>query len=411
MISALFLVGAIVLAVVGPVVRLLGIHLTPQAEVLVFGLSIVGAAAVLAWATEVAQLEVSRALAFSVLALIAVLPEYAVDMYFAWRAASDPTYASYATANMTGANRLLIGVGWPLVVLLAWLTARHLVPAKAEDVAEAQAGLPVRLPPDARLDLIILGAATLYAFLLPVKGNISLLDGVALVGLYAFYAWRVAQASRGEPELVGPAALIETFPRGVRRVVTVALFVVAAGSIFLVAEPFSEALIAAGSALGIDRYLLVQWLAPLASEAPELIVVALLAVRGQAGLGLAALLSSKVNQWTLLVGMLPLAYSLAAGQPHALPLDAHQSEEVLLTAAQSLMAVALLLPLRISVWGAALLFALFAVQFFIPVLRIEVTLAYLVLAVVLLIANREHLRCYLPAGRSRAPLDEVRRGS
>src|SRR4051812_49284591 len=170
--SALLLVGAIVLAIVGPGIRLLGVHLAPMAEVVIFGLSVVGAAAVLAWATEVAQLDVSRALAFSVLALIAVLPEYAVDMYFAWRAAGDPQYAAYAAANMTGANRLLVGIGWPLVAILAMVAARRAMAARSTVHAPGRPGLPVTLPSDARLDNGVLLAATLYSFTIPLKGSI-----------------------------------------------------------------------------------------------------------------------------------------------------------------------------------------------------------------------------------------------
>ncbi|HEY7061328.1 MAG TPA: hypothetical protein VII06_07615 [Chloroflexota bacterium] len=394
--SPFLLVGAIALALVGPAVRLLGLHLDPLAEVALFGLAIVGAAAVLTWATEVAQLDVSRALAFSVLALIAVLPEYAVDMYFAWRAASDPAYAAYAAANMTGANRLLVGIGWPLVAVLAVLAARRLRRARGAG-GGAHRALPVTLPAETRLDNAVLLGATLYSFTIPFKGSINLVDMVVLVGLFGFYAWRVAQAEQGEPELMGPAALVARLPRDQRRAATIGLFLVAAASIFMAAEPFAEALIEAGAVLGVDRFLLVQWLAPLASEAPELIVVALLAWRGEAGLGLAALLSSRLNQWTLLVGTLPLAYSVASGAPRALPLDAHQSEEVLLTAAQSLLAFVVLMDLRLTGRDALLLFGLFAVQFLVPALRIEVTMAYLVLAVILLIANRSQVRSYLPA--------------
>jgi hypothetical protein len=57
------------------------------------------------WASELAQLDMPQALALAFLALVAVLPEYAVDMYFAWMAGKDPQYTAYATANMTGANR------------------------------------------------------------------------------------------------------------------------------------------------------------------------------------------------------------------------------------------------------------------------------------------------------------------
>ena len=42
------------------------------------------------------------------------------------------------------------------------------------------------------------------------------------------------------------------------------------------AEPFAEGLVQTGETLGIDEFLLVQWLAPLASEAPEFLVAALL---------------------------------------------------------------------------------------------------------------------------------------
>src|SRR5262249_1431845 len=125
-------------------------------------------------------------------------------------------------------------------------------------------------------------------------------------------------------------------------------------------------LVHAGAAFGIDEFLLVQWLAPLASEAPELIVAALLVWRGQAAIGLGALISSKVNQWTLLVGTLPLAYSVGLGRPDALVLDARQSEELILTAAQSLFAVAVLLNRRLSLWEAGALAILFVMQAAIP---------------------------------------------
>jgi cation:H+ antiporter len=118
-----------------------------------------------------------------------------------------------------------------------------------------------------------------------------------------------------------------------------------------------------GQLLGIDEFLLVQWLAPLASEAPEFIVAALLAIRGRAAVALALLLSAKVNQWTLLVGSLAVAYSVGAGGPSALPLDSRQAAEVMLTAAQSLFGVAVLATLTFSVAEAGLLAGLFFAQF------------------------------------------------
>lgn len=40
---------------------------------------------------------------------------------------------------------------------------------------------------------------------------------------------------------------------------------------------FADSLVTAGTDLGIDEFLLVQWVAPLAAEAPELIVALMFA--------------------------------------------------------------------------------------------------------------------------------------
>ena len=84
-----------------------------------------------------------------------------------------------------------------------------------------------------------------------------------------------------------------------------------------------------------SEFFLVQWLAPLASESPEFILAGMLALRGRHDAGMTILISSKVNQWTLLVGTLPIAFAIASSSLDGLPLIARQREELLLTAAQS----------------------------------------------------------------------------
>jgi hypothetical protein len=98
------------------------------------------------------------------------------------------------------------------------------------------------------------------------------------------------------------------------------MFVVAAGVILLSAEHFASALVETGAELGISEFLLVQWLAPLASEGPELIVAGLYAWRLHTDEALGTLVSSKVNQWTLLVGTLPIVFAASSGGP-ARPAD------------------------------------------------------------------------------------------
>jgi cation:H+ antiporter len=357
-------------------IALSGVALPDPLRALAYGGAIVGAAFLLSWAAEVVQLDFSQGLALALLALIAILPEYMVDASFAWLAAEDPAYAGYAIANMTGANRLLIGIAWPLVVVLAFLRFR-----RRRVVLEEAHGL----------ELVVLLAATVYAFWLPFKGNVTLADMAVLSGLFVFYIWRIACLPVEEPHLVGPAKLIGDLPTRRRRAVTGALALGAAVAILLVAKPFAKALVATGAALGIDEFLLVQWLAPLASEAPEFVVVALFAWRGQATAALGTLISSKVNQWTLLVAMLPLIYSVALGQPAPLPLDDRQRQEVLLTAAQSLFAVALLLNLRLSVVGAGALFVLFTIQMVFPETRLAITLVYGVLTLVVVVLTRREV--------------------
>jgi cation:H+ antiporter len=343
---------------------------------LVYGVAIIGAAFLLSWAAEAVQLDFSQGLALALLALIAILPEYVVDATFAWLAAEDPAYAGYAVANMTGANRLLIGIAWPMVIFIGWLRLRKTF---------------VDLEADHGVELVVLLAATVYAFWLPIKGEISLLDMAILASMFAFYMWRVARLPAEQPHLVGPAQLIGELAPVQRRVVTAALAVGAAIAILLVAKPFAQALVSSGVSLGIDEFLLVQWLAPLASEAPEFVVVALFAWRAQTTPALGTLVSSKINQWTLLVAMLPLIYSIALGEPAALPLDNRQREEVLLTAAQSLFAVTLLLDLRLSIYGAGTLAGLFLVQMVLPETRGFITIVYFVLAAGVAFIQRRHV--------------------
>jgi cation:H+ antiporter len=184
-----------------------------------------------------------------------------------------------------------------------------------------------------------------------------------LVGIFAAYTWRISRAPAEDPHLVGPARYLGSFRTPVRRAWVIGLFVIAAAVILLCAEHFAESLVATGRELGISEFLLVQWLAPLASEAPELLVAGLYAWRLNTNAGLGTLVSSKVNQWTLLVGTLPVVFAIGAGGLHGLPIDAHQREELFLTAAQSFFALAVLATLSISTREALLLFGLFWAQF------------------------------------------------
>lgn len=377
---------AILVALTVPAVllRVFGVHPGAVPAILAFGAAVVAAAFLLAWATEAAENDLSGGLAIAILAVVAVLPEYVVDLYFAYSAGSHPEHLAYAAANMTGSNRLLLGLGWSMVVLVGLAVASRRSKQMIKEFVLASRY---------RVELGFLAIASVLSVIVPLSGQINLLLGIVLLGLFGFYLVRTAGTDHEEPsELVGPAARIADLPAGHRGPLLLTMFVFAATVLLLCAAPFADALVAGGHAIGIDRFLLVQWLAPLASEAPELIVAVLFAARGKSAAAIGLLIAAKVNQWTLLVGSLPIAHLLGGGSS-ALQLDTRQVEEFWLTAAQTAMAVAALLALRFPRWLAVVLLGLFAVQFAVPGTSGRLLLAamYGSLGLAALIVNRQQL--------------------
>ena len=406
--------------------RLGGIHTSDPLDALIYGVAIVGAAFLLSWAAETAQLDISAGLAIAILAFIAVLPEYAVDLVFALKggnafeqfgvacqsaadaAAGRESACSLALANMTGANRLLIGVGWTAVIFVAWWKYRQ----------RGQRMKDVTLERSHSVELAFLAVATMYSLTLPLKKSITLVDAAVLVSLFIAYTIRISKAPAEEPHLVGPARWMGTFSTRGRRGSYVAMFTFAAVVILLVAEHFAEALVETGATLGISEFFLVQWLAPLASEAPELLVACLYAWRLNTNAGLGTLVSSKVNQWTLLVGTLPIAFAISSASIHGLPIVTRQRDELLLTAAQSLFAVAILVNLKMSVREAWMLFILFWTQFLFGALvpedkhgteLIAFSIVYVLLALWFLLRDRRGVVKLLRDG-FRAPYAQLNDG-
>ena len=353
----------ILLGVQGVVVRFSGAHIDPQVEALIFGISIIAGAFLLSWAAEVAQLDVSASFAIAVLALIAVMPEYMVEATLAWNAGQSfnpdiPAVTekmSLAAANVTGANRLLIGLGWSAVIIIFWLRRRR--------------GFDMRGL--LTLELPMLVVATLLTIAVAFFKMIPIWLAAVFIGAYIFYLWRSSTQESVEPDLLGAAAMIASFKPLYRRLWVLGLFIFSAAVIIIVAPPFVHGLEATGEALGISKFLLIQWLAPLASESPEIIVAVLFALRANPNDGLTTLISSQVNQLTLLVGSIVVVFSISAGQPLSFHLDHYepvnlldrlasgfglQSSEFLLTAAAAAFGILLISTRVIKLWhGLALL--------------------------------------------------------
>ena len=366
---------------------LTGTEVGNVATVAVSGIAVLGASFLLAWGAETAEKDVPRAFAIAVLAVLAVAPEYAVDALYAWNAgaggatteacsrlsaqaieASETPLArachdaNLAIANMTGANRILIGIGWAgIAVFTVWRAAKTRDPAVQKRDGFLKDA--VQLDTDIATEISFLFLATMWAFLVPLGGGIGIFDTLFLVGLYVAYIGLVLRSDIEHSEhTVGVPKYFQEWSLPWRPLVVLALFGYSGAMIFTAVEPFAHGLEEIGVSNGIPEFFMIQWVAPLASESPELMVVAVLVNKARSTAGFNALISSKLNQWTLLIGTIAVVYSIALGGYGVLPFDARQGAEIWITAAQSFFALAILINFEISIREAIGLFVLFISQ-------------------------------------------------
>src|SRR6202007_902482 len=82
--------------------------------------AILFAAMSIAWAAESAQYFIAQGFALAILAWMQTLPEFAVEAVIAWRQQTP-----LLRANLTGALRLLTGLGWPVIYFTAAIFHRR----------------------------------------------------------------------------------------------------------------------------------------------------------------------------------------------------------------------------------------------------------------------------------------------
>ena len=93
-----------------------------------------------------------------------------------------------------------------------------------------------------------------------------------LIIIYLIYLFITSKQESEESEFVGISKYLANLPKLTRITTNISLIIFSAVTIFMVSHPFVESLIHIGGTLGIDEYYLIQWLAPLASESPEIII-------------------------------------------------------------------------------------------------------------------------------------------
>ncbi len=344
---------------------------------------IIGAAFLVAWGAEAAQFMMSQGLALAVLALLQTLPEFAVEATLAWDAARDPSGESnkFVTANFTGSIRLLMGFGMPVVFFIHFFT--HKGPARRV----------IDLDAFHSVEVVSLFPATVYFFFIVYRGKLDLLDAVVLLAFYVMYMGLLlkmpAEEEEGESIEELPFVARQVLKRGrVGRIVGVTLIFLLGGLLLYVCvHPFVESMKGVALKIGISSFIVMQWIAPFLSEFPEKLSAFNWARQpNKAKLGLMNFVSSNINQMTMLVAMIPIVYAISGGQVRPVIFDAHQREEVLLTACQAALCMVLLFNMKFEWWDAVGMFVLWGVQAVVPDLRgpmVWVYAAWIVLEVFL----------------------------
>ncbi len=342
LLGALLLVGGLEIVHVGPETALWA------------GPSILIAAMMIAWAAESAQFFIAQGFALAILAWLQTLPEFAVEFVLAWK-----QQVPLLIANLTGSLRLLTGLGWPMIYFVAAFFHRR------------TAGRPlksIKLDDHHAVEVVGLFVPLCYAVVIWWKGSLDLLDAAILIGMYAAY---LVVLGKMPPEEAEGIEDLERIPRTIvkasRRVrigAIVGLFLGGGLLIYFTAEPFLGSLLAISAVLGVPAFVFVQWVAPFVSEFPEKVSAFYWARTVQkAPMALMNMVSSNINQWTLLAAMLPIVFAISRGAPAAIVFDQHQELELLMTIAQSGVGMLFLMNMELAWWEATTLFSLWSLQF------------------------------------------------
>lgn len=338
--------------------------------------SILLSAFLVAWGAEAAQFLVSQGLALALLAWLQTLPEFAVEAVIAWEAGKDPTTAHLAIANLTGAIRLLIGLGWPMIYFVAaWFGRKE------------RGRLPeIELDREHAIEVMALFPPLLWFVIIWWKKSIGLVDVAVLLVLYAAYLWVLFQCPPHSEEEIGEAPAVSRWAYNLggrlRIAAITGLFVAGGTLLYFTAHPFLDSMLAVATSAGIAPFIFVQWVAPFLSEFPEKVSAFAWARRvNKAPMALMNMVSSNINQWTILAAMIPLLFGWSHYRAHGtwvdFRFDGEQQVEIGLTVAQSILAALLLVNLRFHWLDATALFVLWAVQFFNPSWREEISVVYL----------------------------------
>ena len=322
--------------------------------VLIAAPAILFASVIIAWAAESAQFFIAQGFALAILAWLQTLPEFAVEAVLAWK-----QQVPLLMANLTGALRLLTGFGWPVIYLTAAVAKRR----RGEGWLRF-----IELDKEQCVEVVGLVLPLAYMAVVTAKSTLSVYDAGVLAAIYVAYLVVLSKLPPEDPDEIDelervPRAIV-TAPRMQRILAISGLFTLGGLLIYFAAEPFLASLLALSVTVGVPQFVFVQWVAPLVSEFPEMASTFYWArTVEKAPMALMNMVSSNINQWTLLPAMLAVVYAVSVGEPVPIVFDAHQQVELVLTIGQAVIGLLFLINMRLAWWEAGLMLVFFAVPF------------------------------------------------
>jgi cation:H+ antiporter len=293
--------------------------------------SMLASAFLVAWAAEAAQFIISQGLALAILAWVQTLPEFAVEAVIAWEAGGDAAHCFVSSPPPGCHSHLAIANFTGAIRLLVGLAWPMIFFVAAFFGRKQRPFLsPIVLENEHAVEVLTTIPPLAYFGWIWHKGSIDIIDAIVLIAMYCVYLAILWRMPPRQEEEVADAPCLSEFP---------------------------------------EKVSAFQW-ASRVRTAP---------------MALVNMVSSNINQWTVLAAMIPIVFSLSRGTPSALPFDGAQREEILLTIAQSIVAVLVLLDMKFHWWDAAILFVLWLAQFLEAGWRDEITIMYLAWAVLLVI--------------------------
>jgi cation:H+ antiporter len=336
--------------------------------------SIIFSAVVIGWAAETAQFLFSQGLALAILAWLQTLPEFAVEAVIAWEAGIDPEKVHLITANFTGSLRLLVGLAWPMIFFTAAFFRKRKTTGKKSTT--------IHLEGEHAVEVMGLLPPIGYFVVILLKGTLTLFDSAVLISFYVAYLFVLQRIPPQDKEKVEEAAKVPQMilkMNPVPRDLCIAgLFLFGGFWLYFVAHPFLYSMLAMAALLGVSNFVFVQWVAPFLSEFPEKVTAFNWArTVKKAPMGLMNMVSSNINQWTVLVAMIPIVYSISRGELSVVNFDHHQKIEIFLTMAQAFLGFLFLANMEFRWYEALGLFSLWLIQFVFPDWREEITFVYI----------------------------------